>query len=88
MLHEKGHVYHDLKLENVLVDDEGHVCLTDLGVARGVVFKHLDYVLATPEYLSPEVLKGGQHSRQSDWWCLGLMLYEMVMGLPPFTHPD
>ncbi len=57
MLHEKGQTYKDLTLENILLDDEGHVVLTDFGLSRGVRFQPgISGVIGTPEYLPPEVI--------------------------------
>lgn len=74
------------------MDDEGYIVLTDFGLTRGVKFQPgMQGVIGTPEYLAPEViLSQGQkgHSRMADWWALGMCLYEMLVGLPAFQHPD
>lgn len=86
-LHEKDFIYRDLKLENVLMDENGNVCLTDFGMAKvvreGEVAKTF---CGTPEYLAPEVLSGGGYDKLADWWSLGILGYEMIHGLPPFYN--
>lgn len=82
-LHSKNIVYRDLKPENILLDKEGHVVLTDFGLAK-VLEKETQTFCGTPEYLAPEVLKMEPYGLAVDWWCLGCVIYEMLVGLPPF----
>eukprot|EP00297_Palpitomonas_bilix_P003246 CAMPEP_0113894872 /NCGR_PEP_ID=MMETSP0780_2-20120614/17003_1 /TAXON_ID=652834 /ORGANISM="Palpitomonas bilix" /LENGTH=563 /DNA_ID=CAMNT_0000885549 /DNA_START=74 /DNA_END=1766 /DNA_ORIENTATION=+ /assembly_acc=CAM_ASM_000599 len=125
-LHANNIIYRDLKPENILLDKEGHIAITDFGLAKEAKFKdettntfcgtpeylapeilknkegHIaitDFGLAkeakfkdettntfcgTPEYLAPEILKSTGHGRAVDWWSLGTLMFEMLVGLPPF----
>jgi serine/threonine protein kinase len=85
-LHRNDIVYRDLKPENVLVDYDGHVKLIDFGLSKqglskdGVTFSFC----GSPEYMTPEVLNGVSHGRAVDFYGLGALLYEMLVGIPPF----
>ncbi|XP_018896787.2 serine/threonine-protein kinase Sgk2 isoform X1 [Bemisia tabaci] len=85
-LHSHGIVYRDLKPENLLLDAEGHVVLTDFGLSKEglLATDTTDTFCGTPEYLAPEVIRKEAYDRSVDWWCLGAVLYEMLYGLPPF----
>lgn len=84
-LHSVGIVYRDLKPENILLDSEGHICITDFGLSKEVQpDERTGTFCGTPEYLAPEVLKGQGHGMAVDWWSLGTLIYEMLIGLPPF----
>jgi len=89
-LHGKNVIYRDLKPENVLLDAEGHVKLTDFGLSKTNVAGHqtTHSFCGTPEYLAPEILRRAGHGQAADWWSLGALLYEMLMGMPPFYSRD
>jgi len=90
-LHNAGVVYRDLKPENLLLTDEGHICMTDFGLCKEGLFKPEDRTetfCGTPEYLAPEVLVGHGYGKAVDWWSFGSLIYEMLTGLPPFYSQD
>ncbi|KAM3836947.1 cAMP-dependent protein kinase catalytic subunit PRKX isoform 2-T2 [Vipera latastei] len=82
-LHSKEIVYRDLKPENILLDKEGHIKLTDFGFAKKLVDRTWT-LCGTPEYLAPEVIQSKGHGRAVDWWALGILVFEMLSGFPPF----
>lgn len=82
-LHQKRIIYRDLKPENILLDRKGHIKITDFGFAKEIEDRTFT-LCGTPEYLAPEVIKGKVYSFEVDWWALGVLIFEMLAGYPPF----
>ena len=86
-LHKNNMVYRDLKPENILLDSKGHVKLTDFGLSK-ILEDEKDKAFTlcgTPQYLAPEVLLRQGYDKAVDWWSLGCVMYEMLMGRLPFA---
>jgi serine/threonine protein kinase len=83
-LHARKIAHRDLKPENLLFDREGYLKLVDFGFAK--VIKDRTWTLCgTPEYLAPEIISNKGHNIGADWWTLGILIYEMLVGHPPFV---
>ena len=90
-LHRHDILYRDLKPENVLVDERGHLRLTDFGLCRGNFVQRRDRAMSfvgSPEYMSPEILLGTGYDYSVDFYTLGVLLYEMLVGLPPHYNEN
>ncbi|KAL4238647.1 RAC-gamma serine/threonine-protein kinase [Mactra antiquata] len=89
-LHENNIVYRDLKLENLLLDKDGHIKIADFGLCKEEMFygASTKTFCGTPEYLAPEVLEDNDYGRAVDWWGTGVVMYEMMCGRLPFYNRD
>lgn len=101
-LHTHHIVYRDLKLENILLNDDGYISLVDFGISKQLSSddptrmsqpltqrgQRTFSVRGTPEYMAPEMLKMEGHSFPVDWWALGTLTYELLVGEPPFYEED
>ncbi|OQR84502.1 RAC family serine/threonine-protein kinase [Achlya hypogyna] len=87
-LHHVNIIYRDAKLENVLMDHEGHVRITDFGLSKQGVsgLQGATTFCGTAAYIAPELLKGQSYGKAADWWSFGILLYEMIGGKPPYYH--
>lgn len=86
-MHAKDICYRDLKPENIMIADDGYLKLIDFGFAK-VVTKRTFTICGTPEYIAPEILLNQGHGKPVDWWTLGILVYEMLAGFPPFQDED
>ena len=92
-IHAHGVVHRDLKPENIMVDDEDRIKLIDFGIAanvgsRRLTFTKFSQTIGTPDYISPEQVKGKRGDARSDLYAVGVMLYEMLTGKVPFSGPN
>jgi serine/threonine protein kinase len=92
-IHNGGVIHRDLKPENIMVDSEDRIKLIDFGLAgevagRRLTFAHITKSMGTPDYISPEQVKGQRGDARSDVYSLGIILYEMLTGQVPFRGPN
>jgi eukaryotic-like serine/threonine-protein kinase len=92
-MHKHGVVHRDLKPENIMVGQDDAIKLIDFGIAmkedaRRLTYTDMSPALGTPDYIAPEQVKGQRGDQRSDIYALGVMLYEMLAGQPPFTGPN
>ena len=87
-LHGKNIIYRDLKPENILINKNGYLKLTDFGFAKYLNNEKTYTLCGTPEYLAPEIILNKGHGKPVDWWTMGILLYEMLVGIDPFSDDD
>jgi len=86
-MHDKMVVYRDLKPENLLFDSEGYLKVADFGFAKMITDRTWT-LCGTPEYLAPEIITNKGHNLAVDWWAFGILIFEMLVGQPPFCADD
>ncbi|XP_037541783.1 cGMP-dependent protein kinase 1 [Nematolebias whitei] len=88
-LHKKSIMYRDLKPENLMLDMRGYVKLVDFGFAKEMVRGEKTYsFVGTPEYMAPEIIKNQGHDFAVDFWSLGILIFELLVGSPPFSSSE
>jgi serine/threonine protein kinase len=86
-LHKNMIIFRDLKPDNVVLDAEGHCRLADFGLSKEGIYNNItESFCGSVAYLAPEVLSKQGHSRTVDWYLLGVLLYELIVGLPPYYN--
>lgn len=86
-MHYCNVIHRDIKPENILIDDAGYIKLCDFGFAK-IIKKKTWTLCGTPEYLAPEIIMSRGYGFAVDWWAVGVLVYEMVVGIPPFYASD
>ena len=86
-LHNSNIMHRDLKLENLMLGTDGYLKIVDFGLVRVLRHGETSYSLVgTPAYFAPEILKGEAYNRTADFWSVGVIMYHMLTGVPPFHN--
>jgi len=83
-IHSQKIIHRDIKPENLVFDEKGYLCLTDFGVAKIIKNEHINDTSGTPGYMAPEVIHGKNHSFPVDFWAIGVIGYELILGRRPY----
>lgn len=86
-LHDQGFMHRDMKLENIMLDSRGYLKLIDFGLAK-LIGQQAMTLCGTAEYMSPEMTREVGHTYSTDWWAVGILIYEMLIGITPFFNKN
>lgn len=87
-LHEHGIIHRDIKLENLLIAEDGRLKITDFGISKDIRHEAAQTICGTPMYVSPELLNGKEYDQKTDIWSAGVVLYSLACGFQPFRPGD